>query len=414
MASIDSKQLFQAANRLVERLVDSTPESEIFMELLESLLSITQSEYGFVARVVRNDKSPLIEMVVQSSIAGNENNKNPTLETTQHRTDSKPLNSLLSQTLESGKAFISLDTENDTTSDDIPGDHPALSQFVGLPLIRDDILIGMIGLANGKSYSEQMVDDLRPLLDTTNHIMHANRLQTKRERLKNKLISVVSHELRTPLTAVHISLSMLDAPELNPLDIAEVDHIISIASRNCERLVQLVDEILDYENLNLNQIEFNFRPVSLDELISSVDEKTRLLAENSQVQLTFFKPDQPFKVTADVDRLAQVLIQLISNAIHASQQGQEIHIGFAELPDTRQIRVFVQDNGCGISANDIDHIFEPFKQLGDSPSGGAGLGLAICKGIVEHHDSRFEVISESGKGARFQFDLLQYRDLDET
>ena len=136
----------------------------------------------------------------------------------------------------------------------------------------------------------------------------------KRERFRNEFISMVSHELRTPLTAVHISLSMLDSPEFNPMDVAEVDHMISIASRNCERLVQLVDEILDYEKLNLNEIEFKFRPVSLDEIIAMVEETTRLLADSAQIQLTFIKPEQPFNVAADVLRLSQVLVNLIANA----------------------------------------------------------------------------------------------------
>ncbi len=227
------------------------------------------------------------------------------------------------------------------------------------------------------------------------------------EQLKNEFVSIVSHELRTPLTSVTGSLGLIQSGALGDLP-DKVEPLIKIAHSNTQRLVALVNDILDVEKIEAGHMDFHLEPVDATEI------GTRALAENvfygAKFGVTFeLQPEvTEAYISADADRLLQVLANLLSNAAKFSPEGGRVVLKLTEHDGA--VRFSVIDEGSGIPAAKLDTIFEKFKQADSSDSrakAGTGLGLAICQSIAEHHGSKVQVSSEEGKGSVFYFDLEQ-------
>lgn len=227
------------------------------------------------------------------------------------------------------------------------------------------------------------------------------------EQLKNEFVSIVSHELRTPLTSVTGSLGLIQSGALGELP-SKVEPLIKIAHSNTQRLVALVNDILDVEKIEAGHMEFHLDRVEATELCAQA------LAENvfygAKFGVTFeFQPEiGETHVSADKDRLLQLLANLLSNAAKFSPEGGRVVLKLTDHEGA--VRFSVIDEGAGIPASKQDTIFEKFKQADSSDSrakAGTGLGLAICQSIAENHDSKIHVSSQEGKGSTFYFDLEQ-------
>ncbi|MEA2151452.1 MAG: hypothetical protein QOD69_3282 [Solirubrobacteraceae bacterium] len=221
------------------------------------------------------------------------------------------------------------------------------------------------------------------------------------ERVKDELTSVVSHELRTPLTAIRASLGLLESGVLGPLS-AKGQRMIQIAVQNTDRLVRLIDDILDIERIDAGTIHLRPAPCDAAQLIRCATEGLSAVAVDAGVTLTVDAEPTPF--VADPDRLMQTLTNLIGNAVRFSPAGSTVRVT-AERRNGA-IRFSVSDRGRGIPADKLETIFERFQQVDGSDSrekGGTGLGLAICRSIVEHHGGRIWVQSAPGEGSTFSF-----------
>lgn len=225
------------------------------------------------------------------------------------------------------------------------------------------------------------------------------------EQLKSEFVSIVSHELRTPLTSITGSLGLIQSGALGTLP-PQVEPLIKIAHTNTQRLVALVNDILDVEKIEAGHMEFHLESVELSDLCA------QSLSENvfygAKYGVTFeFQPEiTSAYVSADKDRLLQVLANLLSNAAKFSPKGGCVVLKLAQYANA--IRLSVIDKGPGIPAAKQATIFEKFKQADSSDSrakAGTGLGLAICQSIAEHHGSRIEISSVEGEGSVFFFDL---------
>ena len=232
------------------------------------------------------------------------------------------------------------------------------------------------------------------------------------EKLKDEFVSIVSHELRTPLTSVTGSLGLIQSGALGDLP-TKVEPLIKIAHSNSERLVALVNDILDVEKIEAGHMEFHMEPVEVIEL------GAQALAENAFYGAEFgvsfeLQPEMDRAyISADKDRLRQVLANLLSNAAKFSPAGERVVLKLSEHGDA--IRFSVIDRGPGIPEAKLETIFEKFKQADSSDSrakAGTGLGLAICQSIAEHHSSRIEVSSKEGEGSTFRFDIARIVDAD--
>jgi PAS domain S-box-containing protein len=224
------------------------------------------------------------------------------------------------------------------------------------------------------------------------------------DRLKSEFVSTVSHELRTPLTSIRGSLGLLAAGVLGDLP-PQVRDLVRLAERNAVRLTALINDILDFERLDNGRVEMQIADVDLQPLFEQSLESVRPVADQQRITLTC--TPTPIRLRADADRIVQVLVNLLSNALKFSPAWSEIHV-WAEQREDGWARIFVNDQGLGIPDGYHQRIFERFAQVETSDrrgKGGTGLGLAICKAIVEHHGGRIGVDSEPGKGSTFWFDL---------
>jgi PAS domain S-box-containing protein len=239
------------------------------------------------------------------------------------------------------------------------------------------------------------------------------------EKMKDEFVSVVSHELRTPLTSIHGSLGMLTSGLL-PTDSQQGKRLLQIATDSTERLVRLINDILDIERIESGKVKMEKEICNLEDLINSALSVMQPLADQANVSLSI--SSLPLQLWADPDRIVQVLTNLLSNAIKFSMPNSTVWL-IVEQQDN-QVLLTVRDIGRGIPNNKLDSIFERFQQVDSSDSRnheGTGLGLAICKSIILQHEGSIWVESVLGKGSSFYFTLpisanlqsMELADLDD-
>jgi len=233
------------------------------------------------------------------------------------------------------------------------------------------------------------------------------------ERMKAEFISIVSHELRTPLTSMQAALSLLDENIVDPAS-EEGQTIIQIATEGVDRLVRLVNDILDLERLKSGKMRLEKRLCNTVDLVTSAVDQMQEMANQAGVILNI--STFSFQIYADSDRLLQVLTNLLSNAIKFSSHSSMIWLTVelikcqsTHLEETVHSLCFtIKDQGRGIPANELESIFERFHQVDASDSrekGGTGLGLAICRSIIQQHGGRIWAESVFGEGSTFYFTL---------
>jgi PAS domain S-box-containing protein len=240
------------------------------------------------------------------------------------------------------------------------------------------------------------------------------------EQMKDDFISTVSHELRTPLTSVlgftkviRKKLEEVVFPQLSQNDsrnektVAQVSENLRIIVSEGERLTNLINDVLDLSKMEAGKIDWKREPVTMSEILHQATAATSSLFENKGILLTEeIEPELP-EITCDRDRILQVVINLLSNALKFTDSGSvKLKARIADKADA--ITVSIIDTGIGISAKDNMAVFEKFRQVGDTLTDrpkGTGLGLPICKQIIEHHDGRIWVESTPGSGSSFSFVL---------
>ena len=238
--------------------------------------------------------------------------------------------------------------------------------------------------------------------------------RNKISRMKNEFVSTVSHELRTPLTSIMGSLGLLRGGAVGELP-EKAQHMINIAYNNSDRLVRLINDILDIEKIESGKLEFHLAPLDLNLLVARSIEANEGYAHEHGVNFTFTPGSDDCRVVADADRLTQVVTNLLSNAAKFSPEGGQVEVAISRTGD--RIRVSVSDHGAGIPEAFHDRIFEKFSQADASDTrqkGGTGLGLNICKAIIERHNGQIDFDSPSGMGTTFYFDLTAVIDPQEA
>ena len=226
------------------------------------------------------------------------------------------------------------------------------------------------------------------------------------DRMKSEFISTASHELRTPLTAIYASLDMLHsgmAGELPP----DVKELLSISHNSAGRLVRLINDVLDVEQIESRSMFYDKVVQPLLPLVEQAITATQSYADQYQVKFELSSGSTDAPVRVDADRVIQVLVNLLSNAAKFSPAGGAVvSVNLRQLPDCT--RVSVTDSGSGIPGTFRDRIFQRFAQVDSSDrrqKGGSGLGLYLCKSIIESHQGTIDFFSDPGKGCEFYFDL---------
>ncbi|MDH4120449.1 MAG: PAS domain S-box protein [Deltaproteobacteria bacterium] len=234
----------------------------------------------------------------------------------------------------------------------------------------------------------------------------------KIERMKSEFIATVSHELRTPLTSIRGSLGLITGGVTGKLP-EQTLAMLNIAYNNSERLVRLINDILDIEKIESGNLVFNHRPLDLHQVLVQAVESNQGYAREYGVILEKEIAENETWVMADPDRMIQVLSNLISNAVKFSPRGERVVV--RQLVKGKKIRVEVEDHGAGIPKEFQPRVFSKFAQADSSDTrkkGGTGLGLSICRAIVERHGGVIGFSSGPQGGTVFHFELPVYQPLE--
>jgi len=233
----------------------------------------------------------------------------------------------------------------------------------------------------------------------------------KVERMKTEFVSVVSHELRTPLTSIRGALGLVGGGVLGSLT-PKIQQMIDIATTNCDRLVRLINDMLDIEKMELGTMLLKRVPVDLVTLIQRAIDDNQSYADQFAVTLHFEPPQQELIANVDPDRMLQVLANLLSNAAKFSSPNGSVRVTLARLQQT--LRIAVIDQGQGIPASLHSRIFEKFVQADASDTRhkqGSGLGLNISRAIIQQLGGQIGFVSEEGRGTTFFVDLPIWESL---
>lgn len=252
---------------------------------------------------------------------------------------------------------------------------------------------------------------LTPLVNDTHELISVIAMcrditqQLEAERLKKEFTSTLSHELRTPLTSIIGSLQLINSGVLGELE-KDVAELTAVAERNAQRLLDMINDILDIEKIESGRFSLQPEDIALDELIRESLALNRAFADRFSVRLTLRSAPPRVLVRADRKRLLQVMTNLISNAAKFSPEGGEVELS-AACADARVV-VSVEDRGPGIPQEFRGRIFNRFAQADSALTrmkGGTGLGLAICKRLIELMDGEISFADRDGGGTSFSFEL---------
>jgi two-component system sensor histidine kinase VicK len=221
--------------------------------------------------------------------------------------------------------------------------------------------------------------------------------QEKLDKMRKEFVANVSHELRTPLTTIRSYTETL-------LDGAVEDkeytvNFLKVINSESERMTRLVKDLLQLSKLDYDKMEWNMKKLNIKNILKDCAQKMEISAKQKNQSITFEADENMPEINGDKDRIEQVFINIISNAIKYTPEGGSIHIR-AEVKDTG-IEARIKDTGIGIPKEDLPRLFERFYRVDKARSrmmGGTGLGLSIANNIVEAHKGSIRIESENGKG----------------
>ena len=223
-------------------------------------------------------------------------------------------------------------------------------------------------------------------------------------RTRDEVLAIVSHDLRNALNAMTGAVGLAQEPDLPAERRAEQ---LALALRSARGMSRLISDLLDVARMEAGKLSVEARPEPVGELLAHAESGYRLEAERRGVVLIVSAPDEPTTVLADGGRIAQVLGNLIGNALKFTPEGGTVLVDVRAAVD--RVTFIVSDTGPGIPEEHLPHIFDRFYQVRSSGRAGAGLGLAISLGLIEAHGSVLEVDSRPGEGTTFAFDLKRAR-----
>jgi len=225
----------------------------------------------------------------------------------------------------------------------------------------------------------------------------------EQQELKRNVVSTVSHQLRTPLTSLRMSIHLLFEEKVGPLNEKQAE-LVSAARDESERLVEILDGLLDLNRIESGRSLLELRPVSPHVLVREAVEPFLVDSQDKGISLINTAADDLPMVLADSARIRHVFANLLSNALRFTSPGGSITINAYAEPGV--VRFEVSDTGKGIAAEHLDHLFEQFYRVpGQGEETGVGLGLAIVKQIILAHGGKVSVDSQPGKGSNFRFTL---------
>ncbi len=284
------------------------------------------------------------------------------------------------------------------------------SEDVEIPLPSGDVrnfTLTKFPIWNG----DQVQDIGAVMMDVTDRELALKEMRVAKEmaeeagKTQGEFITNMNHELRTPLTSIKGSLGLVQKGLVGKIP-DQLREMLEIAYRNCTRLENLIDDVLDIQKIEAGKLELTAKPLNTLYLLKTAIEANKGYGERYGIRFIAKNDCTDIAIEADEDRLMQVFANLMSNAAKFSDANSDVELSVSHTDDT--VRFSVTDHGCGIPEAFREKIFERFLQLDSSDArqtGGTGLGLNIARKIVEMHDGSLDFVSEVGNGTTFFFDL---------
>ena len=286
--------------------------------------------------------------------------------------------------------------------------------YAGIPLELDGQVLGSFCVIDSKPRAWS-ADDLEILRTLAESVMTEIRLRIAEGELRqavrhrDDVLAMVSHDLRNPLGVI---LGIAEILQTHDLDDDRRHEQVEMVRRAADRMHRLVTDLLDLAGIEAGALRLVRTPVSVASLVEDAARHAARAAEEKGVELRVGVPDPDLTISADRDRLLQVLDNLLSNAIRFTPEGGPVELRGSPAADGDDdaaaegaASIVVQDSGPGIDAEDLPRLFDRFYQAGQAGRGAAGLGLAIVKAVVDAHGGEVRVRSEPGQGAPFQVTL---------
>lgn len=283
-----------------------------------------------------------------------------------------------------------------------------VTRHIDILVADDERIVATAGVGNKtEEYDDSDTRQLTLLLQGMWKLMQrklAVEQLKKTMEAKSQFVSMASHELRTPLTSIKEGIRLVLQGKSSQLDDKQ-KKFLGLAQRNVDRLARLINNVLDFQKLDSGKIDFNIQENDANEVIREIKETTATLANDKKLSLITELDENLPIVKFNRDKIMQVLMNLVNNAIKFTDQGG---VTITSAKEGKTIRISVQDTGPGIKEEDLPRLFHEFEQLTDISNrkpGGSGLGLVISKKIIERHNGKIWAESEYGKGTTFHFVL---------
>ncbi|MDH5710556.1 MAG: PAS domain S-box protein [Gammaproteobacteria bacterium] len=421
------QEKMQQQKKMLDMLHKSTTDfvskgdfRETMDAMLDTLLEITGSEYGFTGEVLIDDKGcPYMKTHAITNIAWNTETRNLYDNAKAKGFEFHNLDTLFGHVMTTRAHVISNNPSSDPRSGGLPKGHPVMHSFYGAPIFYGNEMVGMYGIANRKQgYDESLQLFLRPF-DATYGVMinskrmtemeHQNRIELisakeeaeRANRAKSEFLSSMSHELRTPMNAILGFGQLMNFDE--NLDSEHKDSVNEILTAG-HHLLELINEVLDLAKVESGQIELSMEPVAICHVIEECMSLIAPLAIKHGIAV-HESCLQGIAVRADHTRLKQAVINLLSNAIKYNHDGGKVTIDAMQMGN--RVRILVKDTGLGIDPERLDELFQPFNRLDAEGSNieGTGIGLSITQRIVEMMGGEIGVQTELGVGSTFWIEL---------
>jgi PAS domain S-box-containing protein len=399
--------------------IDNIQDTQEFFDyVLSLLLKLTNSEYGFIGKILEDEGKRYLKTYAITNIAWDEATRTFYDENASLGLEFRNLNSLFGEVIKTGDALITNDAKNHPKKAGVPIGHPALDSFLGVPLVHNNELLGMFGIANCPyGYKQQDIDELKPLIEVISELINTIKVRERFEEQQKlmeksaKLASIgelaagVGHEINNPLAIIQGQLTVVEEELIAEYNIGtKIKERFTKSFKAIERIANIVRSLKNFSRSEeIEQANFN-----LSDLIMETVDAFKELYTSKKIKFEQ-QIENNLWLYGNRGRIQQVITNLITNAIDASEAKQEILLKINLVAAQQKIILSIQDFGVGIDPRYYDKIFDTFFTTKEVNKG-TGIGLSLVNSIVKEHQGEISFNSKLGEGTTFNisFPLLNY------